>query len=80
LDIGASHNFITQESAKRMELQLEELKVPIEVHFIDGGSPSHHIASKKHALSIRELERKGGFISFHLRGNGMHFGNEIHHP
>jgi predicted aspartyl protease len=36
LDIGASHNFITQKSAERMELQLEELKAPIEVHFVDG--------------------------------------------
>ncbi len=33
LDIGASHNFITRESAERMELHLEELKAPIEVHF-----------------------------------------------
>ncbi len=31
LDIGASHNFITQESAERMEL-----KAPIEMHFADG--------------------------------------------
>jgi hypothetical protein len=38
LDTGASHNFITQESTKRMELQLEELKAPIEVHFADGVS------------------------------------------
>ncbi len=36
LDIGASHNFITRESVKRMELQLEEFKAPIEVHFADG--------------------------------------------
>jgi len=36
LDTGASHNFITRESAKRMELHLEELKAPIEVHFADG--------------------------------------------
>jgi hypothetical protein len=36
LDIGASHNFITRESAERMELHLEELKAPIEVHFADG--------------------------------------------
>jgi hypothetical protein len=36
LDTGASHNFITRENAKRMELQLEELKAPIEVHFADG--------------------------------------------
>jgi hypothetical protein len=36
LDTGASHNFITRESAKRMELSLEELKAPIEVRFVDG--------------------------------------------
>jgi hypothetical protein len=36
LDIGAFNNFITQESAKKMEVQLEELKAPIEVHFVDG--------------------------------------------
>jgi hypothetical protein len=36
LDTGASHNFITRESAERMELHLEELKAPIEVHFTDG--------------------------------------------
>jgi len=36
LDTWASHKFITQENAKRMELQLEELKAPIEVHFADG--------------------------------------------
>jgi hypothetical protein len=36
LDTGASHNFITQESAEKMKLRLEELKAPIEVHFVDG--------------------------------------------
>ncbi len=36
LDIRASHNFITREGAERMELPLEELKAPIEVHFADG--------------------------------------------
>ncbi len=36
LDTGASHNFITRESTERMELHLEELKAPIEVHFADG--------------------------------------------
>jgi hypothetical protein len=30
VDTGASHNFITQEIAEKMELQLEELKAPIE--------------------------------------------------
>jgi hypothetical protein len=32
----AFHNFIAKESAERMELRLEELKAPIEVHFTDG--------------------------------------------
>jgi hypothetical protein len=36
LDTWASHNFITRESAERMELHLEELKAPIEVHFANG--------------------------------------------
>ncbi len=36
LDTRASHNFITQKNAKTMELQLEELKTPIEVHFANG--------------------------------------------
>jgi hypothetical protein len=36
LDTGASHNFITRENAEKMELHLEELKAPIEVHFADG--------------------------------------------
>jgi len=36
LDTWASHNFITRESAERMEPHLEELKAPIEVHFADG--------------------------------------------
>jgi hypothetical protein len=36
LDTRASHNFITRESAEKMEFHLEELKAPIEVHFVDG--------------------------------------------
>ncbi len=36
VDIVASHNFITQESAERMELSLVKLKAPIEVHFANG--------------------------------------------
>ncbi len=37
VDTGASYNFITQEVAERMELQLEELKAPIDV------LPSHGV-------------------------------------
>jgi len=36
LDTRAFHNFVTQNSAKRMELQLEEIKAPIDVHFANG--------------------------------------------
>jgi hypothetical protein len=34
LDTWAFHNFRTKKNAKKMELQLEELKAPIEVHFM----------------------------------------------
>jgi hypothetical protein len=36
LDTGASHNFIIRKNTEKMELHLEELKAPIEVHFADG--------------------------------------------
>ncbi len=36
LETGAFHNFITRESAEKMELHLEEFKAPIKVHFADG--------------------------------------------
>jgi hypothetical protein len=35
LDIWASHNCITRNSNKRMELQMEEFKACIKVHFAD---------------------------------------------
>jgi hypothetical protein len=63
-----------------MEIQLEELKAPIKNALCIWGSPSHHIVSKRRASPTRELEKKGGFVGFHLRGNGMHIGNGIHHP
>ncbi len=63
-----------------MELQLEKFKAPIEVHFVDGVPHPITLQVKKCASSTRELERKGGLVGFHLKGNGMHFGNGIHHP
>jgi len=42
-------------------------------------SPSHQITSKRCAPPIEELKRQGGLVDFHLRGNGLHFGNGIHH-
>jgi hypothetical protein len=71
LDIGASHNFITRESAKRMELHLEKFKAPIEVHFV---------SSERNTFSTRKLERKGGFANLHLGWNGLNFGNGVHQP
>ncbi len=52
LDTGASHNFITQESTERMELHLEELKAPIEVHFVDGVPHSITSQAKKMLLQL----------------------------
>jgi hypothetical protein len=69
-DTRASHNFITRESVERMQLHLEKLKAPIEVHFTDGVCiPLHH--------KQRKLERKGAFVGFH---NGLCSGNGVHHP
>jgi hypothetical protein len=44
------------------------------------GSPPNHVVSKRCASSTKELEMKGEFVGLHLKGNGMHFGNGIHHP
>jgi hypothetical protein len=44
------------------------------------GFPIYHIVSKRHASSTKELEKKGGFVSFYLKGNGMHFEYGIHYP
>ncbi len=74
LDTGAFHNFMTRESAERMELHLEEFKAPIEVHFMDG--VPHPITSQVKGVPFptRKLEGKGGLASFHLGWNGLHFG------
>jgi hypothetical protein len=53
LDTGASHNFITRESVERMELRLEELKVPIEVHFTDGVPHPTTLQAKEVPLQLR---------------------------
>ncbi len=53
LDTGASHNFITRESAERMELHLEEFKAPIEVHFADGVPHSTKSQAKQVPFQLR---------------------------
>jgi hypothetical protein len=42
--------------------------------------PSHYVTNKKHASPTRKLERKGGLVGFHLRGDRLCFGNGIHRP
>jgi len=64
LDTRASHNFITRECVKRMELHLEEFKAPIGVHFADG--VPHPITSqvKKMPLQLRNWRGKVDLLVF----------------
>ncbi len=80
MDTRVSHNFITRESAERMELHLEELKAPIEVHFADGVPHPTMLQAKRSASPTKKLESKGGLVGFHLGWNGLHFENGVHHP
>jgi hypothetical protein len=63
LDIGASHNFITQESAERMEFQLEELKAPIEVHFANGVPHPTTLQTKNVPLQLGNWKGKVDLFS-----------------
>jgi hypothetical protein len=58
LDTGAFHNFITQESAERMELHLEELRAPIKVHFADGFPHPTTLRTKEMPLQLRNWRGK----------------------
>jgi hypothetical protein len=80
LDTKASHNFITRKNVEKMELQLEELKAPNEVHFGDGVPHPTTLQAGDVLLQVRNWRRKGGLVGFHFRGDGMHFGSVIHHP
>jgi hypothetical protein len=68
LDTGASHNFITQKNAKRMELQLEEFKAPIEVHFADGVSHPTTWQAKDVPFQLRNWRGKVDLLVSTLRG------------
>ncbi len=52
LDTGASHNFITRKNVERMELQLEEFKAPIKVHFADGVPHPTMLQAKEMPLQL----------------------------
>jgi hypothetical protein len=68
LDTGASHNFITRESAKRMELHLEELKAPIEVHFADGVPYLTTLQTKEVPLQLRNWKGRVDLLVSTLGG------------
>jgi len=57
-----------------MELQLEELKAPIKVHFVDG--VPHPIMAQVKEVPLQLKNWRG----FHLGWNGLCFGNGVHHP
>jgi hypothetical protein len=77
LDTGASHNFITQESAKRMELRLEELKAPIEVHFTDGVPHPTMLQAKEVPLQLRNWRGKVDLLVSTLGGMDCVLGMEF---
>ncbi len=77
LDIGASHNFITRESAKRMELHLEELKAPIEVRFADGVPYPTTLQTKGVPLRLGNWRRKVDLLVSTLGGMDCILGMEF---
>ncbi len=68
LDTWASHNFITRESAQRMELQLKELKAPIEAHFADGVPHPTTLQAKDVPLQLRNWRGKVDLLVSTLGG------------
>jgi hypothetical protein len=77
LDIGVSHNFITRESAERMDLQLQELKAPIEVHFVDGVSHPTTLQARDVPLQLGNWKGKVDLLVSTLRGMECILGMEF---
>jgi hypothetical protein len=77
LDIGVSHNFITRESAERMEFPLEELKAPIEVHFVDGVPHPTTLQAKDVSLQLGNWKGKVDLLVFALGGMDCILGMEF---
>jgi hypothetical protein len=59
---------------------LEELKAPIEVHFADGVSHPTTLQAKDVPLQLGNWKEIMDLLVSTLRGDGLHFGNGIHHP
>ncbi len=77
MDTRASHNFITRKSAKRMELQLEELKAPIEVHFADGVPHPTTLQVKEMPLQLGNWRGKVDLLVSTLGGMDYILGMEF---
>jgi hypothetical protein len=77
LDTGASHNFLTRESAERIELCLEELKAPIEVHFADGVPHPTTLQAKKVPLQLGNWRGKVDLLVSTLGGMDYILGMEF---
>ncbi len=77
LHTRASHNFITCESAERMELHLEELKAPIEVHFVDGVPHPTTSQAKKVPLQLENWRGKVNLLISTLGGMDCVLGMEF---
>jgi hypothetical protein len=77
LDIGAFHNFITRESAERMELPLEKLKAPIEVHFADGVPHPTTLQAKEVPLQLGNWRGKVDLLISTLGGMDCILGMEF---
>ncbi len=77
LDTWASHNFITPKSVKRMELHLEELKPPIEVHFADGVPHPTMLQTKEVPLQLGNWKGKVDLLVSTLGGMDCILGMEF---
>jgi hypothetical protein len=77
LDTGAFHNFITRESTERMELHLEELKAPIEVHFANGVPHPTTSQVKGVPFQLRNWRRKVDLLVSTLGGMDCILGIEF---
>jgi hypothetical protein len=77
LDTWASHNFITQKNVERMELQLEEFKAPIMVHFADGVPYPTTLQAKDVPLQLGNWRGKVDFLVSTLGGMDCILGMEF---
>jgi hypothetical protein len=77
LDTWAFHNFITQESVERMEVQLEEFKAPIEVHFANGIPHPTTLQARDVPLQLHNWKGKVDLLVSTLKGMECILGMEL---